>query len=106
MFGADDRLTSSLFVWLAAISVACSAYVAIKAANCHCDPWDLDYYPRYGPDDEHQSHLLILVNVLYSTCSMLYFAAVGIFLVLAYMALHHYFGRNRYSHAPPSVRVR
>jgi hypothetical protein len=34
---------------------------------------------------------------------MLYFAAVGIFLVLAYMALHHYFGRNRYNHAPPSV---
>lgn len=69
----DDRLTSSLFVWLAAISVACSSYVAIKAANCHCDPWELDYYPR-----------------------MLYFAAVGIFLVLAYMTLHHYFGRNRF----------
>jgi len=45
---------------------------------------------------------LILVNVLHSTPSMLYFAAVGIFLVLSYMALHHYFGRNRYNHAPPT----
>jgi tellurite resistance protein TehA-like permease len=43
----DDRLTSSLFIWLAAVAMACSSYVAIKAADCNCNPWVLDYYPRF-----------------------------------------------------------
>jgi hypothetical protein len=40
-------MTSSLFIWLAAVAVACSSYVAIKAADCDCNPWVLDYYPRF-----------------------------------------------------------
>lgn len=43
----DDRLMPSLFIWVAALSVACSAYLQAKSADCNCDPWLLDYYPRY-----------------------------------------------------------
>jgi len=80
----DERILPSLFIWVAAPAVACSAYISIITAECRnqcdtaecrnqCDPWQGDSFPK-----------------------ILYFATLAIFATLSCMFLFRYFAKIKF----------
>ena len=72
---SDERLSSSLFIWVAGLALLCSAYLNLKQGDFPflINPWVGDPYPR-----------------------IIYFSALGVCFILAWLAATRFFGKNKF----------